>query len=233
MLDDLVQRLEECFDTPFDMRLGRKTPHVDRLSLKSGGVVYDGTVLYADVVGSSTLGERFGYEGSAKIIQGFLLAASRLVTAWEGTVTAYDGDRVMAVFGGDDQEDNAVATALSLTYVIRHHLNPILNDAFGKPSIARHLVHCCGIDAGDMLAVKVGMRGHTDLFWSGRPANLAAKLCSHRKPAFATIITSRVFQSIDPDLKRSSDTAYWKRFPCSSAGMTVLGTNEEMDIGGE
>jgi class 3 adenylate cyclase len=116
MSHTLIAKLENCFDTPFDVRWGRKTPHPDRLSMRDGGISYDGTVLYADIVKSTVLGDRFGYDGAAKIIQAFLLGASCLIGDWNGDVTAYDGDRLMAVFGGDDQEQNAVSCAFALTY---------------------------------------------------------------------------------------------------------------------
>jgi class 3 adenylate cyclase len=232
MSHDLIDKLEDCFDTPYDVRLGRKTPHADRLSMKDGGVIYDGTVLYADIVGSTVLGGRFGYDGAAKIIQGFLLGASRLVTEWDGDVTAYDGDRVMAVFGGDDQEQNAVACAFSLAYLVRRALNPMINRRFSKPAIARHLRCCCGIDTGEMLAVKIGLRGNTDLLWSGRPANFAAKLCAQRQPTHSTVITGRVFQRLADDLKRSGDASFWKRFKCDGIDMVVFGSDTVMPIQG-
>lgn len=232
MSHDLIDKLEDCFDTPYDVRLGRKTPHADRLSMKDGGVIYDGTVLYADIVGSTALGGRFGYDGAAKIIQSFVLGASRLVTDWDGDVTAYDGDRVMAVFGGDDQEQNAVACALSLAYLVRRALNPMINKTFGKPPMARHLRCCCGIDTGEMLAVKIGLRGNTDLLWSGRPANYAAKLCAHRKPVRCTVITGRVFQRLTDELKRSADASYWQRFTCDGIDMAVFGSDTVMPIEG-
>jgi class 3 adenylate cyclase len=232
MSQDLIERLEDCFDTPYNVRLGRKTPHADRLSMKDGGVIYDGTVLYADIVGSTALGGRFGYDGAAKIIQSFVLGASRLVTDWDGDVTAYDGDRVMAVFGGDDQEQNAVACAFSLAYLVRRVLNPMINKRFRKSLLARHLRCCCGIDTGEMLAVKIGLRGNTDLLWSGRPANYAAKLCAHRKPVRCTVITGRVFQRLTDELKRSADVSYWQRFTCDRIDMAVFGSDTVMPIEG-
>jgi len=199
-------------------------PHPDRLNLKDGGIIYDGTVLYADIVGSTALGVRFGYDGAAKIIQSYLLAASRLAVDWDGDVTAYDGDRVMAVFGGDEQEQNAVDCAFSLAHVVRRVLNPMINQTFGKPRLARHLVSCCGIDTGEMLAVKIGLRGNTDLLWSGRPANFAAKLCAHREPAYDTVITGKVFQRLGEAQTRSRGVAIWKRFKCNGLGTMVLGS---------
>ncbi|MFN7614451.1 MAG: adenylate/guanylate cyclase domain-containing protein [Phycisphaerae bacterium] len=214
------------------MRRGRKPPQTDRISMNDGGVIYDGTVLYADIVDSTALGESFGSIGAAKIIQSCVVGVCRLVSDWNGVVTAYDGDRVMAVFGGDDQENNAVSCAFSLAYLVEQVLNPLINEAFRLPSTARHLRCCCGIDTGEMLAVKIGLRGNTDLLWSGRPANYAAKLCAHRKPARCTVVTGRVFQRLDADLKRSNAATYWQRFTCAAIKMEVFGSNAVLQIKG-
>lgn len=233
MAHALVEKLQVCYSTPFEAKLGRKTPHPDRVPLKNGGTIYEGTVLYADVVGSTRLGERFGYDGAAKIIQSFLLGASHLVGDWEGDVTAYDGDRLMAVFGGDYPEQNAVACAFSLNYLVRKCINPLINQAFGKPQMAKHLRCCCGIDSGEMLAVKIGLRGNTDLLWSGRPANFAAKLCAHRKPLYRTVVTARVYQQLNEGLKRDDKgTPFWSRFVCDPVGMAVFASDDEMPIRG-
>lgn len=232
MSHDLIRQLEECLATPYDMRRGRKPPQSDRISMNHGGVIYDGTVLYADIVDSTALGESFGSIGAAKIIQSCVLGVCRLVSDWNGAVTAYDGDRVMAVFGGEHQENSAVGCAFTTAYLVQHVLNPMVNKAFGLPSRARHVRCCCGIDAGEMLAVKIGLRGNTDVLWSGRPANYAAKLCAHRKPARCTVITGRVFQRLDADLKRSEGTTHWQRFTCAKVGMDVFGSNAVLPIKG-
>jgi|GEM_PF-2326652 class 3 adenylate cyclase len=108
----------------------------------------------------------------------------------------------------------------------------MINRRFSKPAIARHLRCCCGIDTGEMLAVKIGLRGNTDLLWSGRPANFAAKLCAQRQPTHSTVITGRVFQRLADDLKRSGDASFWKRFKCDGIDMVVFGSDTVMPIQG-
>ena len=125
-----------------------------------------------------------------------------------------------------------MACAFTLAYLVRRALNPMINKTFGKPPMARHLRCCCGIDTGEMLAVKIGLRGNTDLLWSGRPANYAAKLCAHRKPVRCTVITGRVFQRLTDELKRSADASYWQRFTCDGIDMAVFGSDTVMPIEG-
>jgi class 3 adenylate cyclase len=232
----IAERIDACLSTPFQPTEGRKVPHPDRIALKDGGSVYDGTVLYADLVESTALGARFGYEPAAKIIQSFLLGASAMIRFAGGYVTAYDGDRVMAVFGGDAQEKSAVACSLSIAHLVQHEINPRVSSMLNQRGWHRRrrwVRCCCGVDAGDMLAVKVGLRGNTDLLWSGRPANFAAKLCALRGQTFyRTVITERVYHQLPEELKRSPDGPLWSRFRCPAVGMRVFGSNATIPTDG-
>ena len=233
MRRDIVDKVEECLSTRFDVRTGRKVPNVSRLTFKSDGVVYDGTVLYSDVVGSTKLGSQVGYDVTAKIIQAFMIGTSALITELDGRVTAFDGDRAMAVFDGDDQEQTAVSCAFQITYFVSEILNPLISKHLSERPLPEPLRCCSGVDAGEMFVVKVGHRGNNDLLWSGRPANFAAKLSAHRKPFFSTVITHRVFSQLGTDLTRVHEKAIWKKFNCDGIGMHVYGTDTGMQFKGE
>lgn len=223
MSQTLADQLFDCLNTPIQAREGRLIPHPDRVTLRDGGVFFDGAVLYSDLVASSLLSVTFGDGGAAKIIQAFVLGCSHIVGRYEGEITAYDGDRVMAVFGGTDKEDDAVSAALEISFMVNEVLNDLVEHVLGRSA---NVHHCSGVDCGDMLAVKVGRRGNADLLWSGRPANLAAKLCMNRSPVYSTIVTARVHQRLSDRLKYDGrGSSHWKRFGCKSVDMQVLGTN--------
>lgn len=229
---DLRERLEEVLSNDYQVRFAKKTPHPDRVPLKQGAAIYEGTVLYSDIVGSTALGDHFGYDDAAKILQAFLLGASHLVKFWDGDITAYDGDRLMAVFGGPDQEDNAVDCAFSMAYLTREILSPMIDQTFQQESGTTDFKCCCGVDSGELFAVKIGLRGNTDLLWSGRPANLAAKLCAHRNPFYQTVITGRVFQHLSDETKRSHTGSFWERLYSPQVNMNVFGSHRTTPIPG-
>jgi class 3 adenylate cyclase len=57
------------------------------------------TVLFADVTGSTELGERLDPEAVRRVMQRYFELAQRVITSHGGTVEKFIGDAVMAVFG--------------------------------------------------------------------------------------------------------------------------------------
>ncbi|TMG33759.1 MAG: hypothetical protein E6H94_10515, partial [Chloroflexi bacterium] len=66
------------------------------------------TVLFADLSGSTTLGERLDPEELRLVLASFFSALSRQLQAFGATIDKYIGDAVMAVFGAPvAHEDDA------------------------------------------------------------------------------------------------------------------------------
>jgi len=75
------------------------------------------TVLFADMAGSTALGEELDAEEMRRLLTRYYSLAREIVTQHGGTIEKFIGDAVMAVFGlptahGDDP-DRAVAAALA------------------------------------------------------------------------------------------------------------------------
>src|SRR5256885_16760898 len=69
------------------------------------------SVLFADLSGSTPLGERLDPEDLRRILGAFFAALVRPIQRYEGTVEKYMGDAVMADFGGPvSEEDHAQPT---------------------------------------------------------------------------------------------------------------------------
>ena len=76
------------------------------------------TVLFADMAGSTELGEELDPEEMRRLLARYYAVARDVVAQHGGTVEKFIGDAVMAVFGlptahGDDP-DRAVAAALAM-----------------------------------------------------------------------------------------------------------------------
>src|SRR5260370_23317492 len=130
----------------------------------------------------------------------YLSYAARILKNEQVTITAYDGDRVMAVFLGDAKNDLAVRSALKIHYVVQKIINPLMKDQYPKKTY--QLKHVVGIDTSELLAARIGVRNDNDLVWVGRAANYAAKLCS-LNGKHSTYITATVFNSMDKSVKYS------------------------------
>jgi class 3 adenylate cyclase len=124
-----------------------------------------------------------------------------------GNITAFDGDRVMAVFVGEGRNSAAARTALKINHAIKKIVNPAIKTAYPDRSYA--IDHVVGIDCGKVLVAKTGIRGSNDLVWVGSAANIAAKLCTIRA-GVPSWISAGVYAMLTADLKLSSGAAIWE-----------------------
>ncbi|HUY73710.1 MAG TPA: adenylate/guanylate cyclase domain-containing protein [Candidatus Dormibacteraeota bacterium] len=125
------------------------------------------TVLFADMAGSTALGEDLDPEEMRRILARYYAIARESVEQHGGTVEKFIGDAVMAVFGlptahGDDP-DRAVAAALAM----REHIRA---DTLLQGRIAVRF----GISTGEVVASRDQSAG--DFLITGDATNVAARL---------------------------------------------------------
>ncbi|MEO6350799.1 MAG: adenylate/guanylate cyclase domain-containing protein, partial [Candidatus Limnocylindrales bacterium] len=88
------------------------------------------TVLFADVVGSTGMGEHLDPEDLRGLLTRYYAIARELVDTYDGTVEKFVGDAVMAIFGvpraHDDDPERALSVALELRDRVRS--DPALGD---------------------------------------------------------------------------------------------------------
>src|SRR5438093_10431308 len=76
------------------------------------------TVLFADITGSTTLGERFDPERWRVLLQRFFSVMTSTIEAWGGTVQKFMGDSVMATLGvpivREDDAERALRAACQM-----------------------------------------------------------------------------------------------------------------------
>ncbi|MGH7763845.1 MAG: ATP-binding protein [Candidatus Dormibacteraceae bacterium] len=131
------------------------------------------TVLFADMAGSTALGEDLDPEEMRRILARYYAVARESVAEHGGTVEKFIGDAVMAVFGlptahGDDP-DRAVAAALFMRERIK-------DDALLSGRIAIRF----GISTGEVVASRDQSAG--DFLITGDATNVAARLQQAAEP---------------------------------------------------
>lgn len=118
------------------------------------------TVLFADVVGFTSLADRMDPEAVTRLVDAAFKRLSEVVADHGGTVDKYMGDSVMAVFGvpvaHDDDAERAVAAGLAMR------------------ELGGDLAFSIGINTGDVMAASVGRAG--DFTVIGDTVNVAARL---------------------------------------------------------
>jgi class 3 adenylate cyclase len=98
--DDLKAEVGKIFRSRWSVRDGEVVPDTPDLKLDNDGITLDATVLYADIDGSTSMVDSKTPQFAAEVYKTYLFCASRIIKSEGGVVTAYDGDRVMAVFIG-------------------------------------------------------------------------------------------------------------------------------------
>ncbi|MGH2403600.1 MAG: adenylate/guanylate cyclase domain-containing protein, partial [bacterium] len=131
------------------------------------------TVLFADVTGSTAMGENLDPEDVRALLARFYALAKEIVTAHGGTVEKFIGDAVLAVFGlptahGDDAE-RAAAAALELR-------DRVKSDA----RLGERLPIRIGINTGEVVATRDPAA--EDFLVTGDAVNTAARLQQNAEP---------------------------------------------------
>lgn len=157
-----------------------------------------GTVLYADLSGSTSMVNTKPREFAAEVYRAYLYSAAQIIRAEGGEVTAYDGDRIMAVFLGDSPNTCAAKSALKINQAVTKIINPAIVAQYGEGIYTVKQV--VGIDRSPLFVARTGVRGGNDLVWVGRAANYAAKLSEISNDA-STFITGEVFDCLHDSAK--------------------------------
>lgn len=208
--DDLTYFVHGTFQSQWDIREGRKVPADGDLTLGNEAVSISGAVLYADLADSTVMVNNYPAWFAAEVYRTFLFCAARIITASGGTVTAYDGDRVMGVFFGDDKENSATRAALKIKAAVDDIIRPLLAKRYaGKEYEKFSLQFVVGVDVSPLLVTKTGTRTANDLVWVGRAANYAAKLAA--LPASYIYVTESIHEKLAPALRVSGLKSMWMR----------------------
>jgi class 3 adenylate cyclase len=221
--DDLDKEVKTILATSWQERDGQKVPEADDVLLGNDAVKLRATVLYADLAESTNLVDNHEASFAAEVYKSYLHCASKIIRAKGGVITAFDGDRVMAVFLGKSKNTSAAGCALKINHAVVKIINPAIKAEFPKTQYT--LKHSVGVDTSDLFVARTGIRGSNDLVWVGRAANYAAKLCSLRVGNYASYVTVDVFNMMNESAKSSSGKPMWEATKWVEKGITVYRSN--------
>ncbi len=219
--DDIRREVRDIIESTFSERDGTRVPEAEHVRLGNDAVKIDGAVLYADLAESTAMVNGFQPWFAAKVYKSFLLSACRLIRTGGGTITAFDGDRVMAVFIGDGKESAAAKASLRINWA-----KIMINEEIKRkyPDVNYTLKHRVGIDTSPLFIARTGIRGSNDLVWVGRAANYAAKLSSLDK-GFSSLITRDVFNALDDAARYTNGQNMWTQTVWDQYSLTVFGSS--------
>jgi class 3 adenylate cyclase len=198
--EDLQSEVTSIFATEWSRRNGQLVPAAESVRLGNDAIEFaEAVVLYADLADSTQLVQGYKDWFAAEVYKTYLRCASRIISDNNGEVTAFDGDRVMAVFIGDYKRTNAAKTALKINHAVTKIINPSIKSKF--PTATYQIQHAVGVDVSKLMIARTGVRGSNDLVWVGRAANYAAKLCSVREGSYSSLITAEVYDQMNEEGK--------------------------------
>jgi class 3 adenylate cyclase len=132
------------------------------------------TILFADVVGSTAIGEELDPEDLSQLLAHYYASAREVIEAFGGTIEKFIGDAVMAIFGfpqaHDDDAERAIAAGLELRERVRT-----------DPRLGERLPIRIGINTGEV-ATRAGDSDHQPPFVAGDAVNVAARLQQQAEP---------------------------------------------------
>ena len=151
------------------------------------------TILFADLTGSTMLGERLDPEQTRGIMARFFAAMSGVIIRHGGTVEKFIGDEVMAVFGlpaaHEDDPERAVRAAIEMHAELAR-LNEMVGRA-GDPPLRMRV----GINTGEVMANPQAVE-KGEFMVTGDAVNVAARLRAAADPD-TTLLGERTHQGSD------------------------------------
>jgi len=211
LADDLQSEVEAIFATRWKARDGQKVPEAPDVQLGNDAVKLTATVLYADLAESTRLVTSYPPHFAAEIYKSYLHCAAKVISNNGGVITAYDGDRIMAVFIGNLKNTSAAKSALQINYCVTQIINPKMHNQYPDLDSSFIVRQAVGIDTSELFVARTGIRGANDLVWVGRAANYAAKLCEERTGAYSSWITEDVYKVLAAEAKLSQGKDMWER----------------------
>src|SRR4249920_773358 len=128
------------------------------------------TVLFADLVGSTALGEQEDPERTRALLERFYDAMAEEIGRAGGTVEKFAGDAVMAVFGAPEAHEDHAERALHAALAMQRRLGADFDGV---------LALRIGVETGEVV---VGRAREGSSFVTGDAVNVAARLEQASEP---------------------------------------------------
>jgi adenylate cyclase len=195
-------------------------------NLRLGGVERDCTVLFSDLRDFTSFSETQPATRVIEVVNFYLNEMTEAILGAGGTLIAYMGDGIMAVFGAPlEQEDHADRAVAAAREMIGARLNRF-NVWLSEQGFERSFVMGVGLNSGTVIVGNVGSEQRVEYTAIGDTTNIASRLEGMTKDSeamlFISATTHERLRNVPDDLSsvgeleirgRTSRLAVWTIWP--------------------
>lgn len=145
-----------------------------------GGNQVSATVLFADIVGFTSLSEKLSPEQVGEFLSEIFHYLDECARAYGGTVDKFIGDAVMVIFGAPHTDPEHAYHAVGCAVLMQQVMQRVNAQRMqrGEPEVQLR----AGLNSGEMLAGLMGSSQRMEYTVVGDAVNLASRLCNEAKP---------------------------------------------------
>lgn len=144
--------------------------------LRLGGVRREGTVLFTDLRGFTSFAEALEPDQVIELLNRYLSEMSDAIMDHGGTLTAYMGDGIMAVFGAPIEQDDHADRALAAAREMLEVRLPRFNEWMRSEGLGEGFRMGVGLNSGVVMSGQVGSERRLEYTAIGDTTNTASRL---------------------------------------------------------
>jgi adenylate cyclase len=150
--------------------------------LRLGGVEREGTVMFSDLRGFTSFAERLPVERVIEVLNHYLGAMSEAILDNGGTLVAYMGDGIMAVFGAPIEQSDHADRGLAAAREMRDVRLPQFNDWLRSEGLSEAGFRMgIGLNSGPVMSGNVGSERRLEYTAIGDTTNTSSRIESMTK----------------------------------------------------
>jgi class 3 adenylate cyclase len=150
------------------------------------GVKTEITLFFSDIRGFTSFSEKLQPETVVQHLNDILTIQTDIIQQHGGDIDKYVGDEIVALFFGENKEQNACRCALEIQRYLARQQERLSGLSVG-----------IGINTGEVILGMIGSEKRADYTVIGDHVNFASRLCSKAKRG-AIIISDNTYQRVQP-----------------------------------
>ena len=158
--------------------------------LRLGAEALDATVLFCDLRGFTAFAERHDAEEVMALLNRYHTEAGEAVRAHDGTLVAFMGDGLLAVFGAPLEQHDHADRALAAAREILGPRAASLNGWAAEAGLSGDLRIGIGLASGEVMSGNIGASWRVEYAAVGDTTNVAARLQDATKDVGAPLLVS-------------------------------------------